>query len=413
MLEFLCYGGTGDMVNAKEFYPIEKLLNGHIIFELGALSSSNDKRFFIEMFTLWYFLYKEIQGIEDEKLKHVLVFEEFHNIVDNSKKDDLIQKIFRQIRKYGTALVIIDQTPSLIPTAVFENLYTKVSFSLNHKRNVSAIADAMYMEHDESRYIGLLKTGQAICRLMGGYPYPFLIDIPFVKPGQNISDASLRERMEDFYKCYSPEGPGKAQTAPLHIPTKAFTPTPLERIFLEDLAINPFEGVDKRAKRLGLIPREAAKIQNTLIANNLVTAVAVERRKLFELTEKGNEYLKGRGIKTASGRNQGIAHRYYIDRVTRLLEKSGWAVEKEKDDIDLVAKSNGRVVAIEVETGRNNGSQIQKNIEKLIGFETALKLVITTNKEAFSKIQALLKENIQPNTVRVMSVKEFLKHPPV
>jgi hypothetical protein len=413
MLEFLCYGGTGDMVNAKEFYPIEKLLKGHIIFELGALSSSNDKRFFIEMFTLWYFLYKEIQGIEDEKLKHVLVFEEFHNIVDNSKKDDLIQKIFRQIRKYGTALVIIDQTPSLIPTAVFENLYTKVSFSLNHKRNVSAIADAMYMEHDESRYIGLLKTGQAICRLMGGYPYPFLIDIPFVKPGQNISDASLRERMEDFYKCYSPEGPGKAQTAPLHIPTKAFTPTPLERIFLEDLAINPFEGVDKRAKRLGLIPREAAKIQNTLIANNLVTAVAVERRKLFELTEKGNEYLKGRGIKTASGRNQGIAHRYYIDRVTRLLEKSGWAVEKEKDDIDLVAKSNGRVVAIEVETGRNNGSQIQKNIEKLIGFETALKLVITTNKEAFSKIQALLKENIQPNTVRVMSVKEFLKHPPV
>ena len=78
--------------------------------------------------------------------------------------------------------------------------------------------------------------------------------------------------------------------------------------------------------------------------------------------------------------------------MTRLLEKNGWAVEKEKDDIDLVAKSNGRVVAIEVETGRNNRSQIQKNIEKLIGFEAALKLVITTNKEAFSKIQALLKE---------------------
>ena len=287
MLEFLCYGGTGDMVNAKEFYPIEKLLNGHIIFELGALSSSNDKRFFIEMFTLWYFLYKEIQGIEDEKLKHVIVFEEFHNIVDNSKKDDLIQRIFRQIRKYGTALVIIDQTPSLIPTAVFENLYTKVSFSLNHKRNVSAIADAMYMTHDESRYIGLLKTGQAICRLMGRYAYPFLIDIPFVKPGQNIPDSLLREHMQDFYKRYSPERPGKAQTAPLQIPPEPFTPSPLERIFLEDLAINPFEGVDKRAKRLGLIPREAAKIQNTLIANNLVSAVAVERRKLFELTEKG------------------------------------------------------------------------------------------------------------------------------
>ena len=99
--------------------------------------------------------------------------------------------------------------------------------------------------------------------------------------------------------------------------------------------------------------------------------------------------------------------------MTRLLEKNGWAVEKEKDDIDLVAESNGRVVAIEVETGLNNRRQIQKNIEKLIGFEAALKLVVTTNEEAFSKIQALLKEINPPNPIRVMPVKEFLKHPPV
>jgi hypothetical protein len=145
MLEFLSYGGT------------------------GALASSNDKRFFVEMFTLWYWLYKEQQGIQDEKLKHVLVFEEFHNIVENSGKEDLIQRIFRMIRKYGTALIVIDQTPSLIPNPIFENIYSKITFSLNHKRNVTAISDAMFMDYGQSKFIGLLETGQAICRLMGAY----------------------------------------------------------------------------------------------------------------------------------------------------------------------------------------------------------------------------------------------------
>jgi hypothetical protein len=248
---------------------------------------------------------------------------------------------------------------------------------------------------------------------MGRYPHPFLIDIPFVKPGQNITDEQVREHMQDFYKRYSPERPGKAQTAPLRIPPEPFTPSPLERIFLEDLVIHPFDGVDRRTKRLGLIPREATQIQNALIANNLVTPVTVERRKLFELTEKGNGYLADNGIKTASGKNQGIAHRYYIDRMARLLEKNGWSVEKEKDDIDLVVESNGRVVAVEVETGLNDRRQIQKNIEKLTGFEAALKLIVTTSEKAFSRIQAFLEEINPPNPIRLMPVKEFLKHPPV
>ena len=265
MLEFLSYGGTGDIFNVNNFYPIENLLQDHVIFELGALASSNDKRFFVEMFTLWYWLYKEQQGIEDEKLKHVLVFEEFHNIVENSGKEDLIQKIFRQIRKYGTALVVIDQTPSLIPNPIFENIYSKITFSLNHKRNVTAIADAMFMDYGQSKFIGLLETGQAICRLMGRYSHPFLINIPFNKSEQNIPDEVICEHMADFYKDYSPEKPHLEEVEPLQVPPKVFTPSPLERVFLDDLLKNPFVGVDKRAIRLGLIPRDSTIIQNTLI----------------------------------------------------------------------------------------------------------------------------------------------------
>ena len=210
MLEFLSYGGTGKLYNVHEFYPIEKLQEDFVVFELGGLSNSNDKVFFIEMFTLWYWLYKEHQGAEDERLKHLLVFEEFHNIVDNSQKDDLIQKIFRQIRKYGTGLLIIDQTPSFIPNPVFENLYTKITFSLNHQKNVAAVANAMNMTFEERKTIGMLKTGQAICRLMGRYPYPFLIDVPFTQKapipggfGHTGTYEGLLQRLQPEKPCVS------------------------------------------------------------------------------------------------------------------------------------------------------------------------------------------------------------------
>jgi len=86
MLQFLSYGGTGDVYNTDHSYPIEDLLRGSIVFELGGLANNNDKRFFVEMFTLWYWLYKEQQGIEDEKLKHVLVFEDSTTSWKTAKK---------------------------------------------------------------------------------------------------------------------------------------------------------------------------------------------------------------------------------------------------------------------------------------------------------------------------------------
>jgi hypothetical protein len=413
MLEFLSYGGTGEIFNVNDFYPIEKLLKDHVVFELGALASSNDKRFFIEMFTLWYWLYKEQQGIEDEKLKHVLVFEEFHNIVENSGKEDLIQRIFRQIRKYGTALIIIDQTPSLIPNPIFENIYTKISFSLNHKRNVTAIADAMFMDFGQSKYIGLLETGQAICRLMGRYNQPFLIDIPFIKSEQNIPDEMIRGHMRDFYKDYTPEKPQLTEIEPLQVPTIVFTPSPLERIFLDDLRSSPFEGVDKRAKRLGLVPRDSTNIQNALMKKEIIRPVVIDRRKLFELTEKGEACLLNMGLKVGKDKNQGIEHRYFVEKIKRMLEKNGWAVFKEKSDIDLVAEMGERTVAIEVETGKNNPDQIQKNIDKLIGSSANHQFIIATSQKAYLTIQKTISKINPSGSLKLYPVKEFIKHPPV
>ncbi len=412
MLEFLSYGGTGKLYNVHDFYPIEKLQEDFVIFELGALSNSNDKVFFIEMFTLWYWLYKEYQGAEDERLKHLLVFEEFHNIVDNSQKDDLIQKIFRQIRKYGTGLLIIDQTPSLIPNPVFENLYTKITFSLNHQKNVAAVANAMNMAYDERKFIGMLKTGQTICRLMGRYIYPFMIDVPFTRKPQYVGDSEIQQHMKDFYKDYSPKTLPLIETRPLQIPTKQFIPSPLERIFLEDLINHPFEGADKRAKRLGLIPRDATRIQKTLIENEVITPITADRKKLFEITTSGAETLSRIGIKVNRDGNQGLEHRYFLEQVRQTFLQKGWFTYKEKNDIDLVLEKDDRVIAMEFETGKNNPDQTRKNIEKLIKFHLAdERFIMATNPIALQKSKALLADTPFPDkdAIQVILARDLSK----
>jgi len=415
MLEFLSYGGTGKIYNVHDFYPIEKLQEDFVIFELGALSNSNDKVFFIEMFTLWYWLYKEHQGAEDERLKHLMVFEEFHNIVDNSQKDDLIQRIFRQIRKYGTGLLIIDQTPSLIPNPVFENLYTKITFSLNHQKNVGAVASAMNMTFDERKFIGMLKTGQAICRLMGRYNYPFLIDVPFTRKPLNIPDKEIQEHMKDFYKDYSQSNLSLTEIEPLRIPTHRFIPSPLERVFLEDLLNRPFEGADKRAKKLGLIPRDASNIQKTLVENGVIKPVIVERKKLFEVTKSGTEILFKIGLKIEREGNQGLEHRYFLEQVRQAFLQNGWFTYKEKHDIDLVLENETRVIAMEFETGQNNRDQTIRNMEKLIKFNADQRFIIATNTIALQKSKALLSASHLPDkdAIQVTLARDLPKSLPL
>jgi hypothetical protein len=270
----------------------------------------------------------------------------------------------------------------------------------------------MFMAKEERKYIGMLKTGQVICRLMGRYNYPFQLSIPFGKPGVNIPDREIREHMKDFYKDYTPDKGLMPEREPLQIPTERFTPSPLERIFLEDLLKNPFDGSDQRGKRLGLIPRDSSKIQNNLVSNGVITPVIVDKKKLFELTEPGEDCLKKVGFKIQPhDGNQGLEHRYFLEKVREALISKGWVPYKEKSDIDLVIEKGDKTIAMEIETGKNKKDQIKKNMNKLQNYPAAQRLILTTNDPAFVTITNLFSEISLPEreSIQVIHLREFLK----
>lgn len=408
MFDFLCYGGTGELLDYPETYPTEKLFDDFVIFELGSLASPNDKRFFIEIFTLWYWLYKEHEGIENETLKHVLIFEEFHNIVLNSSKEDFIQKIFRQIRKYGTGLIVIDQTPALIPNPIFENLYTKISFSLSHAKNVQAISNAMFMDYEERQFLGMLKTGRAICRLMGRYDRPFLIDVPFKESGSNVSDKDIKRHMQVFSEYSRPNKPGTEKWGNIRSIQKVETLSPLGRIMLENISLKPVIGLVKRFKELGLKVSHGYKVIAELASLGMIEPRTIDGNRLYDLTIKGKKilgkkaFLKGRG---------GLEHRYYIEKIREYyLGKEGFTFI-EKDDIDLVVENIHRKMAIQVETGK---SDIQANLHKLGTYQADQKYMICTNPETTVRVRDLFKDLIVPDkkNIQIVFVRDFLENPP-
>jgi Holliday junction resolvase len=97
----------------------------------------------------------------------------------------------------------------------------------------------------------------------------------------------------------------------------------------------------------------------------------------------------------------------------QMLEKRGWTVFKEKADIDLVAHVDDKTVAIEVETGKNNTDQIEKNMEKLVQFPAAEKFILATNENANIKINNLISKMGFSASLHLYPVKEFIKNPPI
>lgn len=412
MLEFLSYGATGRIVNTIGQPPLSGLFDQPVVFELGGLANSHDKRFFVEMITLWYWLYVEHRGIEHETLKHVLVFEEFRNMVENSKEEDLIQKVFRQLRKYGTGIIALDQEPGKLPNGIFENMGTKISFSLDHQQNIRAVNQAMFMDRDQIRFIGLLKKGQAIVRCKERYPYPFLIKVPFSGNPPHVSDEELTKHMRQYSHLSGTADIATTQPTPLpSFPVDEYVPPAGEMILLQAMAREPFMGTDARYKALGLSARSGNEMKNNLVDHGFLEPVQVDRKKLFQLTQIAREFLKARNIPIPSQARGGLEHNYWLERIKEHFKSREGFPFKEKDDIDLVVEHYDSTTLVQVETGKSN---IKKNIQTILNHEADQRIMIATNQSAELKIRTALgslplmgKEKIQ-----VYSARDFLAQNP-
>jgi len=205
---------------------------------------------------------------------------------------------FREIREYGEALVFLDQAPSLISLSALGNTYCTICLNLKHQKDVNAMAQCMLLDGAERDILGSLEVGEAVVKLQGRSPRPFMIRIPEFEIRKGVvSDEMVSERMpqvideETFLIADADETREPEQG--YRIQQRADEPSlgPTSMAFLADVRDYPESGVAARYRRLGLSVRQGQKLKDKLVQQGLIQEhdehTPTGRIKVVRLTEKG------------------------------------------------------------------------------------------------------------------------------
>lgn len=103
---------------------------------------------------------------ETEDLQVALFLEEFHHLLPQSQVEkqvgsDLIEMLFREIRKFGGAVYALTQNAS-DARAIMSNCKTHIHFSTITYDDVTSVSNALFLKPHEFRFIDYLQKYQAL-----------------------------------------------------------------------------------------------------------------------------------------------------------------------------------------------------------------------------------------------------------
>lgn len=96
----------------------------------------------------------------------------------------------RRLREYGEGIAFADQSLSSLKEVVKSNVYTIVCLSQSGYKDMREVIKVMGLNPEQADIIIRMEPGEGIIRKSGGFPYPQLIKIPFIKP-KNVSDREI------------------------------------------------------------------------------------------------------------------------------------------------------------------------------------------------------------------------------
>ena len=152
---------------------LEEFLSYPVVLELDLELPKTVRAFFTETILRWIHLHRLGQG-ETDKLRHVLVLEEAHNIFPapayGESPNGGLENVYREIRSFGQALVAITQHPSMLPIYVLGNTHTLIFLSLTHEADIISARQALFLERGQDVFLDRLKVGEGIVKIKGRLP---------------------------------------------------------------------------------------------------------------------------------------------------------------------------------------------------------------------------------------------------
>ncbi len=168
--------GINGLIFTPDEVSLSDLFDKNVIIDLSRVGSSETKALIMGLLVLKLQEYRMDSAKLDQKLKHVTVLEEAHNLLrrtsteqstENSnlmgKSVEMLANAIAEMRTYGEGFIIADQSPGLLDMSVIRNTNTKIILRLPdyNDRKLVGLAAAL----NEEQILELAKLDNGVCAI--------------------------------------------------------------------------------------------------------------------------------------------------------------------------------------------------------------------------------------------------------
>ena len=413
-LEMLAFSKVTGTTTSSQQEHLNSLLNSQTIIELDALSD-NSKRFLIPILSLWLYAVR-LASTAREKLRLVIVIEEAHHVLyrsDQRSKESVMNRLLRQCREIGIAVMVVDQHPHLISSAALGNVYTSICLNLKDPSDINRAAGLSQLKDREKKYCSMLPVGQGIIKLQDRWNRPFLVQFPLIDLHKGaVTDDLLKKMVDgsikqsDLRKSISEQGRYENQLGK----GERYL-TEAEFRFLHDVLIHPGDGINTRYHRLSFSGRQGNAVKEGLLHRGWMLDEIVQQGNSRSVYLRVPEFAKQMlGEDVESIPESMVIHEYWKRYCSSVFRDRGFTIEMEAarkiGRVDVLATINHKRIAIEIETGKSNAVN---NVRHGLQSRFDQILVVAVNEQAMRKVERQLIEAglLIPNRVILFQCEEI------
>ncbi len=166
--------GINGLIFTSNDIPDEYLFDRNVIVDLSRVGSTETKSLIMGLLVLKLQEHRMQSSQPNEKLRHVTVLEEAHNLLKRTsteqtteganllgKSVEMLANSIAEMRTYGEGFIIADQSPGLLDMSVIRNTNTKIILRLPDFSDRELVGKAAGLNDNQIIELGKLERGVA------------------------------------------------------------------------------------------------------------------------------------------------------------------------------------------------------------------------------------------------------------
>ena len=169
--------GINGQIFSNNSISDEELFDKNVIIDLSRVGSTETKALLMGLLVLKLQEHRMANSEFNSNLKHITVIEEAHNLLKRTsteqvsessnllgKSVEMLANAIAEMRTYGEAFVIADQSPGLLDMSVIRNTNTKIILRLPDYSDRELVGKAAGLTEEQIIELGRLEKGVAVIR---------------------------------------------------------------------------------------------------------------------------------------------------------------------------------------------------------------------------------------------------------